>query len=85
MGGISRAASYAVASSTQENQQPQPCITCTTFNILAPIYKRLNHEVLLLLLFYHVFPMLPLMSSSNGVASNWIFFKKKFLIFVLVG
>ncbi|KAI4307009.1 hypothetical protein L6164_030244 [Bauhinia variegata] len=27
----------------KENQQ-QPCITCTTFNILAPIYKRLNHE-----------------------------------------
>ncbi|CAI8585741.1 unnamed protein product [Vicia faba] len=28
----------------QENQQQLPCISCTTFNILAPIYKRLNHE-----------------------------------------
>ncbi|XP_020205495.1 uncharacterized calcium-binding protein At1g02270 isoform X2 [Cajanus cajan] len=42
MGRISRTASYAIASSIQENQQP--CITCTTFNILAPIYKRLNQE-----------------------------------------
>ncbi|KAK7275935.1 hypothetical protein RIF29_17062 [Crotalaria pallida] len=40
---ISRIGSHVVASSIQENQQ-QPCITCTTFNILAPIYKRLNHE-----------------------------------------
>ncbi|KAL2317540.1 hypothetical protein Fmac_031416 [Flemingia macrophylla] len=45
MGRISRPASYAVGSSIQENQQQQPpSITCTTFNILAPIYKRLNHE-----------------------------------------
>ncbi|KAK7321325.1 hypothetical protein VNO77_31852 [Canavalia gladiata] len=42
MGRISRTTSYAIASSMQENQQF--CITCTTFNILAPIYKRLNHE-----------------------------------------
>ncbi|TKY56415.1 calcium-binding protein [Spatholobus suberectus] len=44
MGRISRTGSYAIASSIQENQQPPPCIACTTFNILAPIYKRLNHE-----------------------------------------
>ncbi|XP_019454878.1 PREDICTED: uncharacterized calcium-binding protein At1g02270-like isoform X2 [Lupinus angustifolius] len=44
MGRISRIGSYAIASSIQENQQQQTCITCTTFNILAPIYKRLNHE-----------------------------------------
>ncbi|XP_027332377.1 uncharacterized calcium-binding protein At1g02270-like isoform X3 [Abrus precatorius] len=43
MGRIPRTENYAIASSMQENQQ-QPCITCTTFNILAPIYKRLNHE-----------------------------------------
>ncbi|XP_061339215.1 uncharacterized calcium-binding protein At1g02270-like [Gastrolobium bilobum] len=43
MGRISRTASYAIATSIQENQQ-QPCIACTTFNILAPIYKRVNHE-----------------------------------------
>ncbi|RDY03512.1 putative calcium-binding protein [Mucuna pruriens] len=44
MGIISRT-NYANASSMQEDQQQQPpCITCTTFNILAPIYKRLNHE-----------------------------------------
>ncbi|XP_054788697.1 uncharacterized calcium-binding protein At1g02270 isoform X3 [Prosopis cineraria] len=43
MGKISRIGSYAIASSITENQR-QPCITCTTFNILAPIYKRLDHE-----------------------------------------
>lgn len=48
MGRISRIGSFAIASSIKDNQQ-QPCITCTTFNILAPIYKRLNHEVLLLI------------------------------------
>ena len=39
----SRIGSYAVSSSmsTRDHRQ-QPCITCTTFNILAPIYKRLN-------------------------------------------
>ncbi|KAI9102161.1 hypothetical protein K1719_023671 [Acacia pycnantha] len=43
MGKVSRIGSYAIASSIKENQR-QPCITCTTFNILAPIYKRLSHE-----------------------------------------
>lgn len=43
-GRISRIGSYAIASSVRDHHQ-QPCITCTTFNILAPIYKRLNHEV----------------------------------------
>lgn len=42
-GRISRIGSYAIASSVRDHHQ-QPCITCTTFNILAPIYKRLNHE-----------------------------------------
>ncbi|KAK2430179.1 hypothetical protein P8452_43625 [Trifolium repens] len=39
---ISRTQIYAM----QENQQQQqlPSISCTTFNILAPIYKRLNQE-----------------------------------------
>ncbi|KAJ6765149.1 CARBON CATABOLITE REPRESSOR PROTEIN 4 [Salix koriyanagi] len=39
----SRIGSYAISSSmsTRDHRQ-QPCITCTTFNILAPIYKRLN-------------------------------------------
>ncbi|KZV43486.1 hypothetical protein F511_09929 [Dorcoceras hygrometricum] len=32
--------SYAVASPINE----PPCVSCTTFNILAPIYKRLDHE-----------------------------------------
>ncbi|KAK7372872.1 hypothetical protein VNO80_06262 [Phaseolus coccineus] len=44
MGRISRTISCAIASSMQDNQHQPPCITCTTFNILAPIYKRLNHE-----------------------------------------
>jgi hypothetical protein len=43
-GRISRIGRYAIASSVRDHHQ-QPCITCTTFNILAPIYKRLNHEV----------------------------------------
>ena len=43
MGRISRIGSFAIASSLNDNQQ-QPCITCTTFNILAPIYKRINDE-----------------------------------------
>ncbi|KAJ7959463.1 Calcium-binding endonuclease/exonuclease/phosphatase family [Quillaja saponaria] len=42
-GRISRIGSYAIASSIRDRHQ-QPCITCTTFNILAPIYKRLNHK-----------------------------------------
>ncbi|KAF5731319.1 hypothetical protein HS088_TW19G00927 [Tripterygium wilfordii] len=42
-GRISRIGSYAIASSIRDRNQ-QPCITCTTFNILAPIYKRFNHK-----------------------------------------
>lgn len=41
---ISRIGSYAIASSVGDHHS-QPCITCTTFNILAPIYKRLNQKV----------------------------------------
>ncbi|XP_031253552.1 uncharacterized calcium-binding protein At1g02270 isoform X1 [Pistacia vera] len=44
-GRISRIGSYAIASSIRDHHQhQQPCITCTTFNILAPIYKRLSNE-----------------------------------------
>ncbi|KAM1070439.1 hypothetical protein ACFX13_002280 [Malus domestica] len=43
-GRISRIGSYAIASSKRDGHHQQPCITCTTFNILAPIYKRLNHD-----------------------------------------
>jgi len=40
---ISRIGSYAISSSmSMRDHRQQPCITCTTFNILAPIYKRLN-------------------------------------------
>ncbi|KAH6756248.1 Calcium-binding endonuclease/exonuclease/phosphatase family [Perilla frutescens var. hirtella] len=39
-GRLSRIGSYAIASSIKDPS----CISCTTFNILAPIYKRLNHE-----------------------------------------
>ncbi|XP_059667332.1 uncharacterized calcium-binding protein At1g02270 [Cornus florida] len=39
-GRISRIGSYAIASSITD----PTCISCTTFNILAPIYKRLNEE-----------------------------------------
>uniref|UniRef100_A0A7N0TCG6 EF-hand domain-containing protein n=1 Tax=Kalanchoe fedtschenkoi TaxID=63787 RepID=A0A7N0TCG6_KALFE len=35
--------SHAIATSVMDRQQ-QPCISCTTFNILAPIYKRLKHH-----------------------------------------
>ncbi|KAJ7965213.1 Calcium-binding endonuclease/exonuclease/phosphatase family [Quillaja saponaria] len=42
-GRISRIGSYAIASSIRDRHQ-QPCITCTTFNILAPIYKRVNQK-----------------------------------------
>ncbi|KMT16454.1 hypothetical protein BVRB_3g050770 isoform A [Beta vulgaris subsp. vulgaris] len=38
-GRISRIGRYAIASSITDQ-----CITCTTFNILAPIYKRLSDE-----------------------------------------
>ncbi|KAJ9174366.1 hypothetical protein P3X46_017394 [Hevea brasiliensis] len=42
-GRISKIGSYAIASSmSMRDHRQQPCITCTTFNILAPIYKRLN-------------------------------------------
>lgn len=40
-GRACRIGSYAIASSVAD----PTCISCTTFNILAPIYKRLNHEV----------------------------------------
>ncbi|XP_062119938.1 uncharacterized calcium-binding protein At1g02270 isoform X2 [Humulus lupulus] len=45
-GRISRIGSYAISSAIRDQKHlQQPCnITCTTFNILAPIYKRLNHE-----------------------------------------
>lgn len=43
-GRISRIGSYAISSSVCDDLH-HPCITCTTFNILAPIYKRLNHAV----------------------------------------
>lgn len=45
-GRVSRIGSYAIASSLKDHPH-QPCITCTTFNILAPIYKRLSHKVFL--------------------------------------
>ncbi|KAL6508251.1 hypothetical protein OROHE_021793 [Orobanche hederae] len=38
-GRVSRIGSYAIASSIKD----PACVSCTTFNILAPIYKRLNH------------------------------------------
>ncbi|XP_057547300.1 uncharacterized calcium-binding protein At1g02270-like isoform X2 [Amaranthus tricolor] len=38
-GSISRIGRYAIASSITDQ-----CITCTTFNILAPIYKRLSDD-----------------------------------------
>ncbi|XP_050203353.1 uncharacterized calcium-binding protein At1g02270-like [Mercurialis annua] len=42
-GRISKIGSYAISSSmSMRDHRQQPCITCTTFNILAPIYKRLN-------------------------------------------
>ncbi|CAK9187897.1 unnamed protein product [Ilex paraguariensis] len=37
---VSRIGSYAIASSIKD----PTCISCTTFNILAPIYKRLNNK-----------------------------------------
>ncbi|XWS48672.1 hypothetical protein CRYUN_Cryun13aG0096200 [Craigia yunnanensis] len=40
---VSRIGSYAIASSMRDHPH-QPSITCTTFNILAPIYKRLSHK-----------------------------------------
>ncbi|KAE8719677.1 Ovate family protein 5 [Hibiscus syriacus] len=42
-GRVSRIGSYAIASSMKDHTN-EPCITCTTFNILAPIYKRLSHK-----------------------------------------
>ena len=39
-GRVSRIGSYAIASAITDQ-----CITCTTFNILAPIYKRLTDKV----------------------------------------
>ncbi|XP_073122587.1 uncharacterized calcium-binding protein At1g02270-like [Henckelia pumila] len=39
-GKAPRIGNYAVASSINDPL----CVSCTTFNILAPIYKRLNHE-----------------------------------------
>ncbi|XP_073314783.1 uncharacterized calcium-binding protein At1g02270-like isoform X1 [Primulina huaijiensis] len=39
-GRVSRIWSYAIASSITD----PTCVSCTTFNILAPIYKRLNQD-----------------------------------------
>uniref|UniRef100_A0A2C9WHN4 Endonuclease/exonuclease/phosphatase domain-containing protein n=1 Tax=Manihot esculenta TaxID=3983 RepID=A0A2C9WHN4_MANES len=42
-GRISKIGSYAIASSMpMRDHRQQPSITCTTFNILAPMYKRIN-------------------------------------------
>lgn len=40
---VCKIGTYAIASSIADSSS----ISCTTFNILAPIYKRLNHEVLI--------------------------------------
>ncbi|KAL7147250.1 hypothetical protein ABFS83_06G096100 [Erythranthe nasuta] len=37
---VSRIGSYAIASSIKD----PTCVSCTTFNILAPIYKRISHK-----------------------------------------
>ncbi|XP_023553500.1 uncharacterized calcium-binding protein At1g02270 isoform X2 [Cucurbita pepo subsp. pepo] len=43
-GRISMIGSYAIASSIKDHHHQRPSITCTTFNILAPIYKRLSQQ-----------------------------------------
>lgn len=50
-GRISMIGSYAIASSIKDHHHQRPSITCTTFNILAPIYNRLNQQVRSSLLF----------------------------------
>ena len=50
-GRISMIGSYAIASSIKDHHHQRPSITCTTFNILAPIYKRLSQQVRFLLSF----------------------------------
>ncbi|KAJ8427915.1 hypothetical protein Cgig2_023291 [Carnegiea gigantea] len=47
--GVSRIGTYAIASSITDQ-----CVTCTTFNILAPIYKRLSSKVCNALFLLHL-------------------------------
>ncbi|GLU12116.1 hypothetical protein SLE2022_288220 [Rubroshorea leprosula] len=42
-GRVTGIGNYSIASSMRDNHR-RPCITCTTFNILAPIYKRLSPQ-----------------------------------------
>lgn len=48
---VSRIGSYAIASSIKD----ATCFSCTTFNILAPIYKRISHKVKWFLKIKHIF------------------------------
>lgn len=54
-----------------EQEQEQGCLSCTTFNILAPIYKRLDQQVWKLLThYYYIINQYP--SSCNKL--HWLFF-----------
>lgn len=72
-GRISRIGSYAISSSVKDNQQ-RPCITCTTFNILAPIYKRLNHEVRFLFFIWILFSICVSIIFNSPFLFDSIFF-----------
>jgi hypothetical protein len=55
----------------------EPCVSCTTFNILAPIYKRLDQKVLIPVL-------VPFVEPDNGVNSSSCFFLENFENFICV-
>lgn len=55
----------------REQEQEQGCLSCTTFNILAPIYKRLDQQVWKLLThYYYIINQYP--SSCNKL--HWLHF-----------
>jgi hypothetical protein len=64
-------------SSTTTAMTYEPCVSCTTFNILAPIYKRLDQKVLIPVL-------VPFVEPDNGVNSSSCFFLENFENFICV-
>lgn len=56
-------------SSTTKAMAYEPPVSCTTFNILAPIYKRVDQKVLLS-------AVVPFVEPDSGLNSSCVFLRK---------
>lgn len=95
-GRVSRIGRYAIASSITD----PTCFSCTTFNILAPIYKRLDQEVLAyvpfiyILIFIHRSDRFPismciiiilLMNMRCVYSNNWCACLQRYIYYKYMG